>query len=115
MAKRVFKSALSIKQVEKNFAETDFFAELHSGLTEAVSIASGKSTPAMVHHRNLPVVNVVQVRQSLSMTQRAFANVLGVSVRTVESWEAGKSNPTPTAKKLIHLIQSDPTIVKKLQ
>lgn len=48
------------------------------------------------------------------MTQRAFAEVLGVSCRTVEAWESGKSTPTPTARKLIYLIQQDNSLVQKL-
>ena len=49
------------------------------------------------------------------MTQKSFAAVLGVSCRTVEAWESGKSNPTPTAKKLMFLIQEDHTLIQKLQ
>ena len=55
-----------------------------------------------------------EVRTSLSMTQKSFANILGVSCRTVEAWECGKSTPTPTAKKLIYLIQQDHSLVDKL-
>ena len=64
--------------------------------------------------RSLPNVNVAEVRSGLSMTQRAFAELLGVSCRTVEAWEASKSTPTPTAKKLMFLIQEDHTLVQKL-
>ena len=48
------------------------------------------------------------------MTQKAFASVLGVSPRTVEAWEAGRTEPTPTAKKLIYLIEQDNSLVQKL-
>lgn len=49
------------------------------------------------------------------MTQKAFAGILGVSVRTVESWETGKSTPSPTARNLIYLISQDHSLVDKLQ
>lgn len=56
-----------------------------------------------------------EARKSLSMTQESsFANILGVSCRTVEAWECGKSTPTPTAKKLIYLIQQDHSLIDKL-
>ncbi len=48
------------------------------------------------------------------MTQKMFASVLGVSCRTVEAWECGKSNPTPTAKKLIYLISENHSLTEKL-
>ena len=41
--------------------------------------------------------------------------VLGVSPRTVEAWESGKSTPSPTAKKLMYLISLDHSLVQKLQ
>ena len=65
--------------------------------------------------RSLPDVDVAQIRNSLSLTQKAFASVLGVSKRTVEAWECGKSNPTPTAKKLMFLISQDHSLILKLQ
>lgn len=64
--------------------------------------------------RSLPTINVVEIRASLSMTQKSFAEILGVSCRTVEAWESGKSTPTPTAKKLMYLIQEDHSLVQKL-
>ena len=33
---------------------------------------------------------------------------------TVEAWESGKSTPTPTAKKLMYLIQEDHSLIQKL-
>lgn len=115
MKKKVFKSNLTLEQIDSNFNNIDFFTELHSGLSEAAGIASGAKKPLMAHRRGLPAIDVVSVRKSLKMTQKSFANMLGVSPRTVESWEAGKSTPTPTAKKLIFLVESDPSIVHRLR
>ena len=115
MADAVFKSTLSMEEIEKNFAEMDFFSDLMGGLEEALAYSKGKaSAETFVRKRSRPVVNVATIRESLSMTQKAFASVLGVSCRTVEAWESGKSTPTPTAKKLMYLIQEDHTLVEKL-
>jgi len=48
------------------------------------------------------------------MTQKTFAGILGVSPRTVEAWELGKSNPNPTAVKLMYLIYNDNSLINKL-
>ena len=48
------------------------------------------------------------------MTQKAFAALIGVSKRTVEAWECGKCTPSPTAKKLIHILSMDPSLVRKM-
>ena len=110
-----FKSSLSIEEIENNFKDFDFFENLMDGLNEALEFEQGITTTETISRkRSLPSVNVVEIRTSLQMTQKAFATVLGVSCRTVEAWECGKSNPTPTAKKLMYLINSDHSLIKKL-
>ena len=85
------------------------------GLQEALAYEKGQAAAeTFARKRSLPNVNVAEIRLALSMTQRAFAELLGVSRRTVEAWEAGKSTPTPTAKKLMYLIQEDHALVQKL-
>lgn len=116
MNELTFKSSLTMNEIERNFAEMDFFSDLMDGLEEALAYSKGKaSAETFVRKRSLPTINVVEIRESLRMTQKSFAAVLGVSCRTVEAWESGKSNPTPTAKKLMFLIQEDHTLIQKLQ
>ena len=115
MSEYRFKSSLTMEQIEENFKEIDFFSGIVEGLNEALAYEKGKSSAeTFVRKNSLPAVNVAEVRSSLSMTQKAFAKVLGVSCRTVEAWECGKTTPTPTAKKLIYLIQEDHSLVNKL-
>ncbi len=110
-----FKSSLSMEEIEDNFKNIDFFSGIMDGLNEALAYEKGKaSAETFARKQSLPDVNVSKIRISLSMTQKSFASVLGVSCRTVEAWECGKSNPTPTARKLIYLIEQDPSLVDKL-
>lgn len=110
-----FKSSLTIEEIENNFKNADFFSGIMEGLTEALAYEKGTaSAETFSRKQSLPSVNVSEVRASLSMTQKAFAKVLGVSCRTVEAWECGKTTPTPTAKKLIYLIAQDNSLVDKL-
>lgn len=110
------KSTLTMDQIERNFKDVDFFSSFVDGLQEARDHKNGNThSQTVVRKRLLPNVNVKSVRASLNLTQKAFANVLGVSPRTVEAWETGKTTPTPTAKKLIYLIQEDHAIIQKLQ
>lgn len=111
-----FKSSLTMEEVEENFNDFDFFTGMMEGLNEALAHEKGKAHAETFARKNsLPSVNVAEIRNSLNMTQRAFAALLGVSPRTVEAWECGKSTPTPTAKKLMYLIQHDHTLITKLQ
>lgn len=115
MADLRFESTLSMEEIENNFKDVDFFAGIMDGLQEALAYEKGKAAAdTFARKRSLPSVNVAEVRSALSMTQRAFAELLGVSCRTVEAWEAGKSTPTPTAKKLMFLIQEDHSLIQKL-
>ena len=116
MSDHVFKSKYSLEEMEKNFEDVDFFNGIRKGLEEAFAYEKGKaSAETIARKRSLPDVDVKAERESLDMTQKAFANVLGVSRRTVESWETGRSTPSPTAKNLIYLISQKPDLVLMLQ
>lgn len=116
MSDHVFKSKYSLEEMEKNFKDLDFFNGIKEGLEEALAYEKGKaSAETIARKRSLPDVDVKAERESLDMTQKAFANVLGVSRRTVEAWETGRSTPSPTAKNLIYLISQKPDLVLMLQ
>ena len=110
-----FKSSLTVEEIENNFKNVNFFSGVMEGLNEALAYEKGKaSAETFARKQSLPDVNVLKIRTTLSMTQKSFAKILGVSCRTVEAWECGKSTPTPTAKKLLYLIQEDNSLVNKL-
>ena len=116
MGEHVFKSKYSMEEIERNFKDADFFNGIRKGLEEALAYEKGKaSAQTIARKRSLPDVDVKAERESLDMTQKAFANVLGVSKRTVEAWETGRSTPSPTAKNLIYLISQKPDLVLMLQ
>lgn len=116
MSDLVLETPLTPEEIQENFKDFDLFSNLKQGLEDALAYQRGEEVPGLVvHERSLPDVDAAVVRKSLSLTQRAFAAVLGVSCRTVEAWESGRSNPSPTARKLMYLIQEDHSLVAKLQ
>ncbi|MBQ6052297.1 MAG: helix-turn-helix domain-containing protein [Clostridia bacterium] len=116
MAEIKFKSNLSESEIENNFKDIDYFSEIMSGLEEALAYEKGNAkSETFVRKRSLPDVDIAVIRKDLKLSQKAFASVLGVSTRTVEAWEAGRSNPSPTARNLILLISQDHTLISKLQ
>jgi len=52
-----------------------------------------------------------EIRQKTNLPQRYFAELVGVSPRAVEAWEAGKRKPTGSAKRLFQLIEKDPSVI----
>ena len=112
----VFNTTLTEEEINNNFKDIDIFSEIMAGLDEAISFDSGSAKrETIIRKRNLPDIDVASERKTLNLTQKAFASILGVSPRTVEAWESGKSNPSPTAKNLLYLISKDPSLVSVLQ
>ncbi len=44
-------------------------------------------------------------------TQAAFADAIGIPVKTLRNWEQGRRRPTGPALVLLRLIERDPTLV----
>ncbi|MBO5429336.1 MAG: helix-turn-helix domain-containing protein, partial [Peptococcaceae bacterium] len=53
-------------------------------------------------------------RKELGMTQVLFAGFMGVSTKTVEAWEAGRNMPDGPARRILAMLQIDPTLPQKL-
>jgi putative transcriptional regulator len=54
---------------------------------------------------------VREVRRALHVTQRTFAEAVGVSIQTVKSWESGDRTPEGPATKLIRILRLKPNFV----
>jgi putative transcriptional regulator len=52
---------------------------------------------------------VKKTRQSLGVSQTLFARFLGVSPKTVRSWEQGVNTPSSMACRFMDVIRHDPT------
>ncbi len=53
------------------------------------------------------------IRETLGFNRAVFASILGVSRRTVESWEAGINTPAGSSARLISIMQNDSAFVEK--
>ena len=61
----------------------------------------------------ITVDEIKETRRKLGMSQGVFAVVLGVSKKTVESWESGRYTPDGAARRLISIMRTDPTFPEK--
>ena len=52
----------------------------------------------------------LKIRQKLKLSQMAFANLMGVSVRTLQDWEQGRRSPKGPAKSLLRVAEQNPEI-----
>ena len=58
-----------------------------------------------------PKENIREIRQRNNFTQKYFAELLGVSSKSVEAWEEGTRKPTGTAIRLFQLMELNPDII----
>jgi DNA-binding transcriptional regulator YiaG len=56
---------------------------------------------------------VAKVRQSLDLTQEAFAGLLGIGLSTLRSWEQKKREPSGAARMLIAIALKHPEVLQE--
>ncbi|GEP41671.1 helix-turn-helix domain-containing protein [Brevifollis gellanilyticus] len=54
-----------------------------------------------------------QARDALALSQSEFADLLGISVRTLHQWEQGRRQPTGAARMLLKIARLQPKLLKK--
>jgi putative transcriptional regulator len=56
---------------------------------------------------------VVAIRNSLGLSQRQFAKLIGVSVDTLQNWEQGRRQPSGPSVVLLKVLEADPESVMR--
>ncbi len=57
---------------------------------------------------------IVNTRQKTGLSQRQFAEKLGISVNTLKSWEQGQRKPSGAGLALMRLLDKRPELVAEL-
>jgi putative transcriptional regulator len=97
-------SAQEITKLERN---RDPWAEAIEGLKEYKQGRVGRVT-------KVKVSPVVEARVKSGLSQARFAEMLGVSVRTLQDWEQGRREPSGAAKSLIRIAEQRPDVLKQV-
>ncbi|MCP5534663.1 MAG: helix-turn-helix domain-containing protein [Akkermansiaceae bacterium] len=85
------------------------FKKLVESVNQMGAIMRGDPIP---HRRTtLSKINVRGLRDQLNLTQSEFANMIGVSVRTLQNWEQGRREPEGPAKALLRVVEREPKAV----
>jgi putative transcriptional regulator len=56
-----------------------------------------------------------EARAKMGLSQQAFAELLGVSARTLQEWEQGRRSPTGAAKMLLRVAVAHPEVLQELR
>jgi len=101
--------------VKKN--RPPLFERLEKALDDGLRYARGeiqlKTTSVLIPDppKSLTPEQIRSLRLKLHFSQSAFAKLLVVSPKTIQSWEQGNRTPTGSASRLLQLLES-PDMVK---
>jgi putative transcriptional regulator len=57
---------------------------------------------------------VAATRQKIGVSQAKFAEMMGVSVRTLQEWEQGRRKPSGAAQSLLILADKRPEVLREV-
>ena len=63
------------------------------------------------HGRIVSVPSVASIREKSGLSQSRFAELLGVSVRTLQEWEQGRRAPSGAARTLLSIASKNPRVL----
>lgn len=98
---------LTEKQLRARDAKRDIGAELLASVIEAKAGKAGH-----VHRISMSAVAEARTRSGLS--QSRFAEVLGVSKRTLQEWEQGRRQPSGAARSLLAIAAQRPEVFREV-
>ena len=88
------------------------FEDLQTGLEQAIAYEQGVGGGKAITYIIAPVTEyskteIKHIRERAGMTQKVFASYMGVSSKTVEAWECGRTHPTGSASRLLDILAED--------
>jgi putative transcriptional regulator len=60
------------------------------------------------HGRVITIPSVTMIRERTGLSQSRFAQLLGVSARTLQEWEQGRRAPSGAARTLLEIAHKNP-------
>lgn len=91
---------------------SSLFDDLKQGLQEAIDYEKGQGKTRKKTYMILPIkeysnTEIRDIRMKAGMTQSVFASYMGVSKKTVEAWECGRTHPTGPVFRLLDILAAD--------
>ncbi len=87
----------------------ELFAELVESVREGGAIMRGEQEPSRSFVVSGP--DVKSIREQYELSQRQFASLLGISIKTLQNWEQGRRSPRGPARVLLQVAAKHPEAV----
>ena len=90
------------------------YEKLKDSLNEAIQYHRGKKNLRAQEFiipdppKPMKPKEIAKLRSSLKVSQSIFSEILNVSVKTVQAWEAGRRQPAQSALRLLEIIKDHP-------
>jgi putative transcriptional regulator len=98
---------LTGKALEEHEAGRDIWQEVLDGIRE-IKAGGGK------RYVLEPKTASARARMKIGLSQAQFAELLGVSIRTLQQWEQGRREPSGASKTLIRIADMKPEVLKEV-
>lgn len=95
------------------------FESIMNGLNEALEYEKGNLKnvrTSKVTVSPLPRYtkdDIKNIRKSLNVSQKVFADIIGVSKKTIEAWESGRNSPNGPAQRVLEIISKNHSIISE--
>jgi len=86
--------------------------ELKEALEEVQAHRQGKRVLSQ-RTITLEPSEIQAIRQEQTLSQEEFADLFGVSIRTLQQWEQGRRQPQGPARVLLKVIAHNPKVVQE--
>jgi putative transcriptional regulator len=98
--------------------QPSLFERLKAGLEEGILSAQGKmdlrTTEVPDRPPAMAAADVTRLRQQCQVSQAVFAQMLNVSLKTVQCWEQGEHKPSQAALRLLQILEADPAAFSRI-
>ena len=96
---------------EKELLERDAKRDIGTELLQTVQEMKADKRGRV--HR-IEVSSVIEARHKVGLSQAQFAELLGVSKRTLQDWEQGRREPSGAAKSLLEIARKRPEVLLEI-
>ncbi len=104
------------KLTEAELLARDAERDLNAELVEAIDdLKAGRlGRVSVVRDGNVLESPVTKARLATRLSQARFADLLGISKRTLQDWEQGRREPSGAAKTLLRVAEHHPDVLREL-